>query len=120
MNNISSPDNSVDGIERLIQSLNCDAPRLSPQILRDNIKHVEYVKHVSHSGQVLRWAILTTQSGFAHTGRPSVSVSQENDRQIVGEQVAYDNAFSELWPLMGYELKQRLYERTQPAQAPEA
>lgn len=37
-----------------------------------------------------------------------MSVSAENDRQTIGEKVAYQNAFEELWPLLGYELSSKL------------
>lgn len=86
-----------------------DFPRVTQEQLKANVKHVEYLVHLTHGGQVLRWAILTTQSGFAVTGRPSVAVHPENDDPEIGMQVAYDNALQELWPLMGYELKARLY-----------
>lgn len=97
-------------IEQRLQDAKCTAPRLSPKDIDANIKHVEYVKHISHGGQVLRWAVITTLNGFAVTGRPSASVSPENDRQDIGESVALENAKSELWPLMGYALKQKLSE----------
>jgi hypothetical protein len=70
--------------------------------------HTEIVKHVSHSGQVLRWAVLTARNGFAVTGRPSCSVSAANDNAEIGERVAIENARAELWPLMGYALRERL------------
>jgi hypothetical protein len=108
MNHIPSPDTSDSGIERLIQAKGLTAPRLTPGDLQANIHHVEYVKHVSQGGQVLRWAVITTSSGFAVTGRPSVAVSPENDDQQVGERVAFENSKNELWPLMGYALKERL------------
>lgn len=76
--------------------------------LEANIQDIEIVKHISKSGQVLRWAVLTTRSGFAVTGRPSASVSAENDDQEIGEKVATENARLELWPLMGYALRERL------------
>jgi hypothetical protein len=72
-----------------------------------NIVDTEIVKAVSKSGQVLRWAILTTRNGFAVTSRPSVAVSPENDSAEIGESVAIDNATDELWPLMGYALKEK-------------
>ena len=87
-----------------------NAPRITPADLEANVAHVEFVKHVSHSGQVLRWAVLTTRNGFAVTGRPSASVSPENDNAQIGEEVALSNAEQELWPLMGYALKQQLHE----------
>lgn len=105
-------------IESEIQAKGLTAPRLSPEDLDRNIAHTEIVKHVSHSGQVLRWAVLTTRNGFAVTGRPSASVSAANDDQEIGEKLAMDNARQELWPLMGYQLREQLYQAQQPAQAP--
>jgi len=85
-------------------------PRVTPADLEANIIHTEIVKHVSKSGQVLRWAVLTTRNGFAVTGRPSASVSPLNDVPATGESVAIENAKHELWPLMGYELRSKLSE----------
>lgn len=36
----------------------------------------------------------------------------------VGRKVARANAVQKVWPLLGYELKERLYQAQQPAQAP--
>lgn len=85
-----------------------NAPRITPADLDANIVHTEFVKHITHSGQILRWAILTTRNGFAVTGRPSASVSPLNDNAEIGEAVAIENAKNELWPLMGYELRSKL------------
>lgn len=95
-------------IEQEIQSKGLTAPRITPADLTANIVDAEYVTHVSKSGQVLRWAVITTKNGFAVTGRPSVAVSKENDNEEIGRQVAYENARGELWPLMGYELRSKL------------
>ena len=114
MNAIPSPlpKSSDDWIELAIKRTGADqAPRVSLQDLENNIKHVEYVKHISHGGQILRWAVITTQSGYAVTGNPSVAVSPENDRQEIGESISLENAKNELWPLMGYELKSRLTQK---------
>ncbi|OOH92296.1 Gp49 family protein [Comamonas kerstersii] len=99
-------------IEQEIQAKGKTAPRITPDDLQENIIHTEIVKHVSHSGQVLRWAVLTTKNGFAVTGRPSASVSSANDDADIGEKVAIDNAKQELWPLMGYELRTKLSQST--------
>lgn len=96
-------------IEQDIQAKGLTAPRITPADIEANIIDVEYVRHVSPSGQVLRWAVLTTRSGYAVTGRPSVAVSPANDNQEIGARVAYENAVAELWPLMGYALKERIY-----------
>lgn len=95
-------------IETEIKAKGLSAPRVTLDQLNANIVSVEIVKHIAPSGQVLRWAVLTTRNGYAVTGRPSVSVSPENDNAELGEQIARDNARNELWPLMGYALKERL------------
>lgn len=95
-------------IEQEIQAKGLTAPRVTPADIEENIVDIEIVKHVSKSGQVLRWAVLTTRNGFAVTGKPSCSVSKENDNAEIGEAVAISNAKSELWPLMGYHLKEQL------------
>jgi hypothetical protein len=104
-------DASEAAIEREIQAKGLTAPRLSPADLDANIVHTEIVKHVSLTGQVLRWAVMTTKNGFAVVGKPSVAVSPANDDAAIGEKVAVDNSRAELWPLMGYALKQALWEK---------
>ena len=95
-------------IEQEIQDKGLTAPRVTPADIDANIVHTEIVKHISPSGQVLRWAVLTTRNGYAVTGRPSASASSANDNAEIGEKVAIENARQELWPLMGYALKEKL------------
>lgn len=106
MQRIHSEDQSV---ESMAQAAGLKAPRITPADIEANIVHTEIVKHVAQSGQVLRWAVITTKNGFAVTGRPSAAVSAENDNQAIGEKVAIENARQELWPLMGYALKDQLH-----------
>lgn len=102
---------SDSAIEKEIQAKGLTAPRVTLAELAANIAHTEIVKHVSVSGQVLRWAVITTQSGFSVAGRPSASASSANDNAEIGEKIAVDNATQELWPLMGYALKQSLADK---------
>lgn len=97
-------------IEQEIQAKGLTAPRVKPEDITANIVDTEFVTHVSKGGQVLRWAVITTRSGYAVVGKPSVAVSPENDNEQIGRQVAYENSRNELWPLMGYHLKQQLSE----------
>lgn len=119
MNHITSPDISDNGIEREIQAKGLTAPRVTPADIEANIAHTEIVKHVSKTGQVLRWAVITTVNGFAVVGNPSCSVSSLNDDEELGEHMAITNTRKELWPLMGYLLKEQLFQSTQPAQVPQ-
>jgi hypothetical protein len=84
------------------------APRVTEEALKANIVAIEVLKHTTLSGQILRWAILNTKSGFAVTGRPSAAVSPANDDPKLGEETAIRNAEQELWVLMGYALKEQL------------
>lgn len=95
-------------IEQQIQAKGLTAPRITRDDMIANIAHTEIVKHVSVTGQVLRWAIITTKNGFAVAGKPSCAVSSENDNEAIGKQIALENAENELWPLMGYALKEKL------------
>lgn len=111
MNRVPSPlpKTTDEWLEHDIKKAGADkAPRVSKDDLEANIVHVEYVTHVSHGGQVLRWAVITTQSGYAVVGNPSVSVSPENDRKEIGKAVALENSKNAMWPLMGYALKEQL------------
>ena len=100
--------NFGQALEAEIQSKGLNAPRVTSANLNENIAAVEYVKHVSVGGKILRWAVITTKNGYAVTGKPSAAVSVENDNQEVGEKIALDNAKHELWPLMGYALANSL------------
>ena len=95
-------------IEQEIQDKGLTAPRITPADIEANIADVEIVKHVSKTGQVLRWAVLTTRNGFAVVGKPSCAVSNANDNAELGEKIAVSNSKEEMWPLMGYELRSRL------------
>lgn len=95
-------------IEQEIQAKGLTAPRVSLADLEANIADIEIVKHVSKTGQVLRWAVITTQCGYAAVGKHSCSVSNENDDAEIGEKIAIANTKADLWPLMAYALKERL------------
>lgn len=98
----------TESIEKQIQAKGLTAPRITPADLAANIVDVEIVKHVTISGKVLRWAVITTRNGYAVTGKPAVAVSPENDDAEIGVSVATANAKQEMWALMGYELQTRL------------
>lgn len=95
-------------IEQAIQDKGLTAPRVTPADVEANIADREIVKHITKTGQVLRWAVLTTRNGFAVVGKPSCAVSSANDDAEIGERVAITNSLEELWPLMGYALRSKL------------
>lgn len=99
---------SEQTIEQEIQAKGLTAPRVTPGDIDANIADVEIVKHITKSGKVLRWAVITTKNGFAVVGKPSAAVSVENDNEKVGSEIAIENSREEMWPLMGYELQSKL------------
>ena len=72
-------------VEQMIQDSNPTGPRVSLEDFNANITDVEVFKVITKTGKIMRWAVLTTKSGFAVTGNPSVAVSEENDRPNIGE-----------------------------------
>ena len=114
MQNITSPRTDDAGLEPQLAAESV-APRVTLADLEANICDTAIVKYIAPSGQVLRWAVITARNGFAVTGKPSASVSPENDNAEIGERLAVENARNELWAHMGYALKQRLHDAAQSA-----
>ena len=110
-------------IEQEILSNGLTAPRVTSKDIEDNIlwchcftaaeglagREVapltgELVVHKSL--HLLTICVLVLKNGFTVTGE-SACASPE-----IGRQIARQNAVNKVWPLMGYELKQRLSEGT--------
>ena len=100
--------NSENALEAEIQEKGLTAPRVTPTDLTAAITHTEIVKHITPSGQILRWAVLTLDNGFAVTGKPSAAASSENDNAEIGTKIAIDNARSEVWALLAFRLRDRM------------
>jgi hypothetical protein len=56
--------------------------------------------------------VLALKNGFTVTGE-SACASPENFDAEIGRKIARQNAVQKIWPLMGYQLVQRLYEEHQ-------
>lgn len=135
MNHIASPDTSDTSIERQIKAKGLTAPRVTPAHIQANIAgemyftaaEVFYAKkedaHIRAGGDwqqlvvdipipllCLTFCVLTLQNGFTVTGE-SACASPENFDPEIGRQIARANAENKIWPLMGYQLKQRMYEQ---------
>lgn len=94
-------------VEKVIQEKGLNAPRLSPTVIEGAIASEQY--HVP-AGTTLTICILTLRNGFQVTGE-SAAASPENFDVEIGKGIARKNAMQKIWPLEGYLLKQRLYER---------
>ncbi|MGG4661013.1 Gp49 family protein [Pseudomonas vlassakiae] len=58
---------------------------------------------------LLTFCVLVLKNGFTVTGE-SACASPENFDEEIGRKIARQNAEQKVWPLMGYELKQRLHD----------
>ncbi|EPM43227.1 Gp49 family protein [Pseudomonas syringae] len=109
-------------IEQEIQTKGKTAPRITPADLQANIKGCVYftaqdgvvgsdphlAQYTDKSLDLLTFCVLVLRNGFTVTGE-SACASPENFDAEIGRKIARQNAEQKMWPLMGYELKQRQY-----------
>lgn len=67
---------------------------------------------------LLTFCVLVLRNGFTITGE-SACASPENFDAEIGKKIARANAEQKIWPLMGYQLKEQLFQATKPMQSPE-
>lgn len=133
MNHIPSPDTSDTGIERLIQAKGKTAARVTPADIEAEIASEHYftgadgrygaILNETYVGtelprdddgdleplELLTFCVLVLRNGFTVTGE-SACASPENFDAEVGRNIARQNAVQKLWPLMGYELRTKLFQ----------
>lgn len=98
------------------------APRVSLDDIKANIDHVYFatgdtaVQSLDPGRQVpivpslcvLTLCIAVLQNGFTIIGK-SAPASADNFDPELGQKLAYEDAVRQIWPLMGYELRQRVF-----------
>ena len=121
MHNIQSPRTDDSAIEAELQAKGLNAPRITPADLQTNIISEHYFTArdgcLGALGAIetdkfdplglLTFCVLVLRNGFTVTGE-SACASPENFDAGIGRKIARANAEQKVWPLMGYELKQRL------------
>ena len=81
------------------------APKVTKESIEAKIEGVSYLQH-DH----LTICIITMKNGFMALGK-SAPASAANFDKEVGQRLAYDAAFRELWPVEGYLLREILSTR---------
>ena len=134
MNNITSPRTDDGAIEQEIVAKGLTAPRVTPSDIEANIESEYYFtaengvmgKEESEGSPravyetslcLLTFCVLVLRNGYTVTGE-SACASPENFNSEIGRKIARENAKQKIWPLMGYVLKERLFQAQQPAQSP--
>lgn len=116
-------------IEQEIQAKGLTAPRITPADIDANIASEHYFTatdgimganppfepayeasevEVPAALGMLTFCVLVLRNGFTVTGE-SACASPENFDAEVGRKIARANAVNKVWPLMGYELRSKLY-----------
>lgn len=106
---------SLETIEREC-AVGRTAPRVSLDDIKENIAGEYYTTAdkafdgcpISDSLKLLTICVLVLKNGFTIIGK-SAPASAENFDADLGRKLAYDDAVKQIWPLMGYELRERLY-----------
>jgi hypothetical protein len=80
-----------------------NVPRVTIDAIMAKIKKTDYLRH-----GLTTFCVITLENGFTVTGT-SACVSAANYNQGIGEKIAYENAFDEIWPLEGYLLREQLF-----------
>ena len=133
MQRINSPRGDDGAIEMELQAKGLTAPRVTPSGIEANIASEHYftardgrrgaLHEETYVGreqpaednldlrplELLTFCVLVLRNGFTVTGE-SACASPENFDAEIGRKIARANAVQKIWPLMGYELKQRLSE----------
>ncbi len=116
---------SDETIEQEIQRKGLVAPRVTPADIEANISHELYFtasdaayavvglhSRIHRELDLLTFCVLTLKNGFTVSGESACASKQNFDAEL-GRKIARENAVNKLWPLMGYELKQRLSKEQQ-------
>lgn len=82
--------------------------RITKEQLLGNIKSVDYIVHKE---SCLTLCIITLNNGFTVTGESACADPKMFDAAI-GRRIAYEHAERKIWPLMGYALKEEMFQRS--------
>ena len=76
------------------------APRVTEEDIKERIARVHYMHDADLFG-TMTICTITMVNGWRVVGT-SACVSEDNYNQGIGDKIAYDNAFRQLWALEGY------------------
>lgn len=120
-----------ESIEQEIKTKGLTAPRVRPEDIEANIKAEFYftgrdgvngvygddIKNATHPDPnlatlgLLTFCVLVMRNGFTIVGK-SACASPENFDAELGRKIARNDAVQQVWPLMGYALKETLHQQT--------
>jgi hypothetical protein len=78
------------------------AERVTPEYMKSRITSTVFTR----IGETVTHCRVVLDNGFSVSGE-SACVNVANYNQQIGEKIAYDNAFRQLWPLFGFLLAEK-------------
>ncbi len=78
------------------------AERVTPEYMKSRITSTDFTR----IGDTVTHCRIVLDNGFSVSGE-SACVNIENYNKDIGEKIAYDNAFRQLWPLFGFLLAEK-------------
>lgn len=78
------------------------AERVTKEYMESRIANTEFTR----LGETVTICSMTLDNGYSVRGE-SACVNPENYNQQIGEKIAFDNAFRQLWPLFGFLLAEK-------------
>ena len=147
MHNIQSPRTDDDAIEQQIIAKGKTAPRVTPDDIKANIamefyftgadgvigaaakkgpsstEHhvlamVEHNPAIAPELGLLTFCVLILRNGTKVVGINYGAIDPAQHDPALGRTEARNNAIEQVWPLLGYQLREQLYQATQPAHHP--
>jgi hypothetical protein len=95
---------SGEDVEQYLIDKGLDAPRVTAESISARIVRKDFYVF---PGTTTTIALITLDNGYNVVGH-SACASPENFDEAVGRDLAYANAFSKIWDLEGYVLRERL------------
>lgn len=89
--------------------------KVTPDSIKAKIAKVDYMVLPDSTVTLCN---ITLKNGYSVRGE-SACVDPRNFNIEIGKGLAYKQAFDKIWPLEGYNLAERRFQMTQPAQSPE-
>lgn len=89
-----------DELDKLLAA--SPAERVTPEYMQSRITGTDF----NRIGETVTHCRIVLDNGFSVSGE-SACVNPENYNQQIGEKIAYDNAFRQLWPLFGFLLAEK-------------
>lgn len=89
--------------------------KLTPDLIKSKIAMEKYIFPADHGPsepKVLTVCVLTLKNGFQVVGK-SACADPANFNAELGQKIAYDDAFRQIWALEGYLLREQLYTEQQ-------